>query len=148
MERAGAFIHDFHSLGRANSGAEVLVKGKLCSLICKAVRLRYAFIKQNLDRRPVRWLYKMFDVHPCGCYVWRKQLHSKRAKVNQRLTGLIKQFWLESGEVYGLRKVHSDLRDIGEKRGVNRVYRLKRQFNLEPPDESWVKDITHTRIHE
>ena len=56
----------------------------------------------------------MFDVHPSGYYAWNKQPHSKRAKANQRLTGLIKQFWLESGGVYGYRKVHSDLRDVGE----------------------------------
>jgi len=120
----------------------------------------------------------MFDVHPSGYYAWNKQPHSKRAKANQRLTGLIKQFWLESGGVYGYRKIHSDLRDVGEKCGVNRVYRLmrdeglkaqvgyrkprhrsgdshivvpnrlQRQFNPESPDESWVTDITHIRTHE
>lgn len=120
----------------------------------------------------------MFNVHPSGYYAWNKLPHSKRAKANQRLTGLIKQFWLESGGVYGYRKVHSDLRDIGEKCGVNRVYRLmrdeglkaqvgyrkprhrsgenhivvpnrlQRQFNPESPDQSWVTDITHIRTHE
>lgn len=48
----------------------------------------------------------MFDVHPSGYYAWNKRPHSNRAKANQRLTGLIKQFWLESGGVYGYRKVH------------------------------------------
>lgn len=120
----------------------------------------------------------MFDVHPSGYYAWNKQPHSKRAKANLRLTGLIKQFWLESGGVYGYRKVHSDLRDVGEKCGVNRVYRLmrderlkaqvgyrkphhrsgeshivvpnrlQRQFNPGSPDDSWVTDITHIRTHE
>ena len=44
--------------------------------------------------------------------------------------GLIKQFWLESGCVYGYRKVHSDLRDLGESCGINRVYRLMRSAGL------------------
>jgi transposase InsO family protein len=29
---------------------------------------------------------------------------------DERLTGLIKQFWFESGGIYGYRKIHSDLR--------------------------------------
>lgn len=75
----------------------------------------------------------MFDVHPSGYYAWNKQPHSKRAETNQRLTGLIKQFWLESGGVYGYRKIHSDLRDIGEKCGVNRVYRLMHSIGYRKP---------------
>lgn len=120
----------------------------------------------------------MLDVHPSGYYAWCKQSQSKLAKANQRLTGLIKQFWLESGGVYGYRKVHSDLQDIGEKCGINRVHRLmrneglraqvgyrkprhrggeahiivpnrlQREFNPASPDESWVTDITHIRTHE
>lgn len=120
----------------------------------------------------------MLDVHLSGYYAWNKQPHSKRAKANQRLIGLIKQFWLESGGVYVYRKVHSDLRDVGEKCCVNRVYRLMRyeglkaqvgyreprhrtgrshifvpnrlqcQFNPKSPDELWVTDNTHIRTHE
>jgi putative transposase len=91
---------------------------------------------------------------------------------------MIKQFWLESGGVYGYRKIHSDLRDHGEQCGPNRVRRLmrqaglraqvgyrkprapggtvhivtpnrlQRQFSPESPDQSWVTDITHIRTHE
>lgn len=120
----------------------------------------------------------MLDVHPSGYYAWRKQPYSKRDKANQRITGLIKQFWLESGGVYGYRKIHSDLRDSGERCGINRVHRLmrgeglraevgyrkprhrsgeshivvpnrlNRQFNPVAPDDVWVTDITHVRTHE
>ena len=95
-----------------------------------------------------------------------------------RLTGLIKQFWLESGGVYGYRKIYSDLREHGERCGENRVYRLmhlaglkaqvgyrkprqrggpphvvvpnqlNRQFTTEQPNESWVTDITYIKTHE
>ncbi|MGZ8270063.1 MAG: IS3 family transposase [Methylophilus sp.] len=34
-------------------------------------------------------------------------------KNDQRQTGLIKQYWLESGGVYGYRKVYSDIRAFG-----------------------------------
>lgn len=120
----------------------------------------------------------MLDVHPSGYYSWNKASLSKRDKTSRRLMGLIKQFWLESGCVYGYRKVHSDLRDLGESCGINRVYRLmrsaglkaqvgyrkpryrkgdshvitpnrlQRQFNPLVPDEVWVTDITYIRTHE
>ncbi len=77
--------------------------------------------------------------------------------------------------MYGYRKIHSDLRGVGEACGLNRVYRLmrseglkaqldyrrphhrgddshnvvpnrlKRQFNPMAPDKVWV---THIRTHE
>lgn len=120
----------------------------------------------------------MLDVHPSGYYAWYNKPQSKRDKANQRLTGLVKQFWLESGGIYGYRKIHSDLRDIGEHCGINRVHRLmsheglraqvgyrrprhrggeshvvvpnrlNREFNPTVPDEAWVTDITHVRTHE
>jgi putative transposase len=88
--------------------------------------MRYAYIRANSTAWPVRRLCDLLNVHPSGYYAWRKQPRSSRAKENQRLTGLIKQFWLESGGVYGYRKIHTDLRDVGERCGENRVYRLMR----------------------
>jgi putative transposase len=111
-------------------------------------------------------------------YAWLQQPHSQRHQADLRLTGQIKQFWLESGCVYGYRKIHLDLRDSGQQCGVNRVWRLmkragikaqvgyrsprarkgeasivspnrlQRQFNPDAPDERWVTDITYIRTHE
>lgn len=50
-----------------------------------------------------------------------------RATEDRRLLAHIKQSWLESGTVYGYRKVHDDLRELGETCGRNRVHRLMRQ---------------------
>jgi putative transposase len=140
--------------------------------------MRYAYIRANSAVWPVRRLCDLLDVHRSGYYAWRKQPHSAQAKDNQRLTGLIKQFWLESGGVYGYRKIHTDLRDVGEYCGENRVYRLMRgaglraqvgygrprqrsgpasihapnrlqqQFTVARPNDAWVSDITHIRTHE
>lgn len=120
----------------------------------------------------------MLDVHPSVFYAWLQQPHSQRHQADLRLTGQIKQFWLESGCVYGYRKIHLDLRDSGQQCGVNRVWRLmkrvgikaqvgyrsprarkgeasivspnrlQRQFNPDAPDERWVTDITYIRTHE
>jgi putative transposase len=42
-------------------------------------------------------------------------------KDNQAITGQIKQCWLESGAVYGYRKIHDDLRHLGIICGQQRV---------------------------
>lgn len=127
---------------------------------------------------PVRQLCRIFDVHPSGFYAWRKEPASRRARRDVKLTGLIKQFWLESGSVYGYRKLHSDLHDVGEKCGINRVHklmkeagikaqvgyrkprhksgsqhvivphRLQREFNPDAPNITWVTDITYIKTHE
>ena len=52
------------------------------------------------------------------------------AKDDQRLLGLIKHSWLESGGVYGYRKIHDDLSEVGEDCGRHRVARLMRLEGL------------------
>ncbi|WP_225856312.1 IS3 family transposase [Escherichia coli] len=162
-------------LKRVTDERDILKKG---SVLRKAVRLRYAFIRDNSCCWPVRLLCRVLDVHPSGFYAWLQQPHSQRHQADLRLTGQIKQFWLESGCVYGYRKIHLDLRESGQQCGVNRVWRLmkrvgikaqvgyrsprarkgeasivspnrlQRQFNPDAPDERWVTDITYIRTHE
>ncbi|MGD8164761.1 IS3 family transposase, partial [Pantoea sp. FN0307] len=99
-------------------------------------------------------------------YAWLQQPHSPQHQADLRLTGQIKQFWLESGCVYGYRKIHLDLKDRGQQCGIKaqvgyrspRAHkgeasivapnRLQRQFNPEAPNERWVTDITYIRTHE
>lgn len=120
----------------------------------------------------------MLDVHPSGYYAWVNQPKSKRQQDDERLTGLIKQFWLESGCVYGYRKIHRDMRDTGEFCGVNKIHRLmriaglkaqvgyrkprvrageqhvvttnvlNREFSPLEPNHAWVTDITYVKTHE
>jgi putative transposase len=117
-------------------------------------------------------------VHPSGYYAWKAEPASARDREDQRLLGLIKHAWLESGGVYGYRKITHDLRDLGEPCGKHRVYRLMRQeglraqvgyrrrtyrygrpavvatnqleqnFDVEAPNRVWVTDITYIRTHE
>ncbi|HCB0141027.1 TPA: IS3 family transposase [Klebsiella pneumoniae] len=163
-------------LKRVTDERDILKKSR--GVLRKAVRLRYAFIRDNSSCWPVRLLCRVLDVHPSGFYAWLQQPHSQRHQADLRLTGQIKQFWLESGCVYGYRKIHVDLRDSGQQCGVNRVWRLmkrvgikaqvgyrsprarkgeasivspnklQRQFNPDAPDERWVTDITYIRTHE
>ncbi|HBY9527815.1 IS3 family transposase [Klebsiella aerogenes] len=163
-------------LKRVTDERDIFKKSR--GVLLNAVRLRYAFIRDNICCWPVRMLCRVLDVHPSGFYAWLKQPHSQRHQTDLRLTGQIKQFWLESGCVYGYRKIHLDLRDTGQQCGVNRVWRLmkragiksqvgyrsprarkgeasivspsrlQRQFNPDVPDERWVTDITYIRTRE
>ncbi len=44
--------------------------------------------------------------------------------------GLVKKAWLESGTVYGYRKIAADLRDLGEVCGKHQVYKLMQAEGL------------------
>ena len=121
---------------------------------------------------------KVLGIHPSGFYAWLNEPLSKRAKEDQYLMGFIKQFWLESGAVYGYRKIYDDMQSAGESCGKNRVYRLmraeglqsqrgykrrayyggkpavaapnllERDFSADKPNQTWVTDITYVRTYE
>lgn len=140
--------------------------------------MRYAFIKAHEHQFPVRTLCRMMSVHRSGYYAWRKQPQSPRKVDDARLRGLIKQAWLESGCIYGYRKIHDELRSWGENSGRNRVARLMKQeglraqvgykrpryhggtvaalsanlleqnFTVDRPNHAWVTDITYIRTQE
>lgn len=57
----------------------------------------------------------MLQLHPSGYYAWKAHPESRRAADDRRLLGLLKQAWLESGGVYGYRKLTLDMRDLGER---------------------------------
>ena len=92
--------------------------------------MKYAFIEQHAASHSIRRLCQMLEVHPSGFYAWRLVPESKRAIEDRRLVGHIKQSWLESGAIYGYRKVHDDLRELGEGCGRNRVRRLMKLESL------------------
>jgi putative transposase len=140
--------------------------------------VRYAFIRDHSAEYNIRLLCRMMKVHPSGFYAWLKEPKSKKQIEDERLVGLIKQYWLESGCVYGYRKIFRDLRENGETCGKNRVYRLmkneglkaqvgykkprsapgpisvaadnilQQQFTAKEPNQIWVTDISYIRTHE
>ena len=73
-------------------------------------------MKSHQHRFPLRLMCKVIGVHPSGFYAWFKEPLSKRAKEDQYLIGFIRQFWLESGTVYGYRKFYDDMQSAGESR--------------------------------
>ncbi|WP_103754512.1 IS3-like element ISPsy29 family transposase [Pseudomonas syringae] len=115
-------------LKRVTEERDNLKKGR--RVLCQGVRLKYAFIKQRAGDYSIRRLCLTLKVHPSGYYAWLSEPQSARAKDDQRLLGLIKHSWLESGGVYGYRKIHDDLREVGEDCGRHRVARLMRLEGL------------------
>ncbi|WP_439253961.1 IS3 family transposase [Pseudomonas monteilii] len=115
-------------LKRVTEERDILKKGR--RVLCQGVRLKYAFIKKHSTDYPVRRLCQTLKVHPSGYYVWLAEPQSARAKEDHRLLGLMKHAWLESGGVYGYRKIHDDLRELGETCGRNRVGRLMQAEGL------------------
>ena len=74
---------------------------------------------------------QVLGVHHSGFYAWLKEPVSTKQKEDRYLLGFIKQFWLESGCIYGYRKVYKDMHAIGEPCGKNRIYRLMREEGLQ-----------------
>ncbi len=111
--------------GRAaarDRGARHPKKGR--RVLCQAIRVKYAFMKAHEAQHSVRRMCRVMQVHPSGYYAWKAEPESSRAKDDRRLAGLLKQAWLESGGVYGYRKLTLDMRDLGERCGKHRVARL------------------------
>jgi len=90
------------------------------------VRLKYAFIAKHQSIYSITRMCRVLRLHPSGYYAWKAQPLSQRAIDDQRLLGLLKHAWLESGGVYGYRKLTLDMRDMGESCSRHRVARLLR----------------------
>ena len=119
---------------------------------------------------------RVLCVARAGFYAWLHNPVSARDKDNQRLLTLIRDACSLSGGVYGYRRVHGDLNEIGEICGKNRVGRImqlnrikavrdykaprriagrpsvvapnrvQRQFTVVRASQVWVTDITYIRI--
>jgi putative transposase len=118
---------------------------------------------------------RVLKVARAGFYVWLHKPVSAGEKDNQRLLELICDACTLSGGVYGYRRSHGDLREIGEVCSKNRVARImkknriqaihgyqvpggirgrpsltapnrvQREFTVVKPNQVWVTDITYIR---
>jgi putative transposase len=87
-------------------------------------------MRDHAQQFRLRSMCRVFGVHASGYYAWLTSPLSERARDEARVLGKVKQCWLESGGVYGYRKITRDLRDLGERCGKHRVARLMRQEGL------------------
>ncbi|HHF9884053.1 IS3 family transposase [Citrobacter sp. FDAARGOS_156] len=160
-------------LKRTEEERDILKKGR--AVLCKGARLKYRFINEHRTVWGVMTMCRVLDVARAGFYVWLHNPVSARDKDNQRLLTLIRDSYSLSGGVYGYRRVHGDLNEIGETCGKNRVGRImqlnrikavrgykaprriagrpsvvapnrvQRQFTVVRANQVWVTDITYIR---
>ncbi|HGB9302147.1 TPA: IS3 family transposase [Escherichia coli] len=160
-------------LKRTEEERDILKKGR--AVLCKGARLKYRFINEHRTVWGVMTMCRVLDVARAGFYAWLHNPVSARDKDNQRLLTLIRDSYSLSGGVYGYRRVHGDLNEIGETCGKNRVGRImqlnrikavrgykaprriagrpsvvapnrvQRQFTVVRANQVWVTDITYFR---
>ena len=92
--------------------------------------MRYACIHRRRYQHSIRKMCRLLRVSRSGYYDWSQRAESARSRRNRELTLLIRQIHLESGGVYGARKVHRELLRLGEDCGRRRVARLMREDGL------------------
>ncbi|HGU5579120.1 MULTISPECIES: IS3 family transposase [Klebsiella pneumoniae complex] len=160
-------------LKRTEEERDILKKGR--AVLCKGARLKYRFINEHRTVWGVMTMCRVLCVARAGFYAWLHNPVSARDKDNQRLLTLIRDSYSLSGGVYGYRRVHGDLTEIGEICGKNRVGRImqlnrikavrgykaprriagrpsvvapnrvQRQFTVVRANQVWVTDITYIR---
>ncbi|HCI4282253.1 TPA: IS3 family transposase [Klebsiella variicola subsp. variicola] len=160
-------------LKRTEEERDILKKGR--AVLCKGARLKYRFINEHRTVWGVMTMCRVLNVARAGFYAWLHSPVSVRDKDNQRLLTLIRDSYSLSGGVYGYRRVHGDLNEIGETCGKNRVGRImqlnrikavrgykaprriagrpsvvapnrvQRQFTVVRANQVWVTDITYIR---
>ncbi|EOI1393175.1 IS3 family transposase [Klebsiella oxytoca] len=160
-------------LKRTEEERDILKKGR--AVLCKGARLKYRFINEHRTVWGVMTMCRVLNVARAGFYAWLHNPVSARDKDNQRLLILIRDSYSLSGGVYGYRRVHGDLNEIGETCGKNRVGRImqlnrikavrgykaprriagrpsivapnrvQRQFTVVRANQVWVTDITYIR---
>ena len=92
--------------------------------------MRYRCIHRRRNQFSIRMMCQLLKVSRSGYYDWCTRSESATSRRNRELTLLIRQLHLESGGVYGARKIRRDLMEIGEHCGRHRVARLMRQSGL------------------
>ncbi|HHQ6230683.1 IS3 family transposase [Klebsiella variicola] len=160
-------------LKRTEEERDILKKGR--AVLCKGARLKYRFINEHRTVWGVMTMCRVLCVARAGFYAWLHNPVSARDKDNQRLLTLIRDSYSLSRGVYGYRRVHGDLTEIGEICGKNRVGRImqlnrikavrgykaprriagrpsvvapnrvQRQFTVVRANQVWVTDITYIR---
>jgi len=107
--------------------------------------VRYNFIKEHKHKWPIKLLTKVLLVSRSGYYAWLKRVKSKRQLENEKLIVKIKQYFLESRQVYGSPRIHKDLREAGYQVGENRVARLMRKVGIRAKSKRKYKLTTNSK---
>ena len=90
--------------------------------------MRFQFIDENQADYGIRLMCRLMQVSASGYYAWRKRSPSKRAEEDADLEKEIIKIHEQSHEIYGYRRIHQALRELGKKVSRRRVARLMRRL--------------------
>lgn len=93
--------------------------------------MKYAFIQAHQKTYRTNRLITALEVSPSGYYDWVNRPESSRAKSDRALVTKIQLFHQASRKIYGSPRIYKDLKECGEKIGVNRVARLMRKHGIQ-----------------
>lgn len=91
----------------------------------------FQFIDRERKQFPVKVLAEVLGVNRQAYYAWVKRPPSRREVEDRKLTGLIKEIHSENRQVYGVPRIHAELRLIHQVRiSSKRVARLMREARI------------------
>lgn len=93
--------------------------------------MKYAVIHQSKVEFPISRLCELLGVSASGYYAWLKREPSQRATEDSGLKAVIVDIWEASHRIYGLPRLHADLRDQGIGIGKQRLTRLMGEAGIE-----------------
>lgn len=93
-------------------------------------REAFAFVQAHRDLMPVRAMCRLLGSSSSGFYAWMKRPPSARDRRDAVLRGLILASWRNSRRTYGRRRIHADLKALGESVSQKRVARLMREMGI------------------
>jgi len=90
----------------------------------------FRFIAAEKTNHPISLMCRLLGVSRSGFHAWEQRKPSARAVADERLRAQIAAMHERSGGSYGVRRIHLDLREEGERLGRKRVERLMRASGL------------------
>lgn len=91
----------------------------------------FRFVERERASYPVATMCRVLGVSPSGYWAWSKRPPSPRARADVELTETIRTIHQDSRGIYGMPRVHAELRDAGTRCSRKRVARLMRAAGLE-----------------
>lgn len=91
----------------------------------------YRFVERERTTFPVIAMCRTLGVSPSGYWAWTKRSQSARALADASLTATISEIHRQSRGVYGMPRIHAELRYGGVRCSRKRVARLMRAAGLE-----------------
>ena len=92
--------------------------------------MRYVFIKGHRSEFPVKKMCLVLKVGRSGYYRWSVCEASDREQQNLRLIDEIRKIHEASRRIYGVPRIHAELKSLGFTCSKNRIYRLMKKAGI------------------